>query len=265
MPLWYIEARRAFKADATLALRQLNAHVAGGKIDKRAVRRRVDHYAARHAEREAALRAEAEPMPAIITPEYLTACVRRHIGPDAIVLNEGITNYPAICDHIAPSVPGAFFASGGGSLGWGGGAAIGAEARGAGKDRRLVDRRRVLHVLRAFGGALDGAAVQDALPAGRLQQPRLEGPEVLRARRPPGRLCEPRQRDRRRLRSAAGLCGDRGCGRRRLRLGRQADRATWRRRSRKRSASCARKSAPPCSTSGWRGSEARRVSLATAT
>ena len=41
--------------------------------------------------------------------------------------NEGITNYPTICDHIAKSTAGTMFASGGGSLGWNGGAAIGAK------------------------------------------------------------------------------------------------------------------------------------------
>ena len=130
MPLWYIEARRSFQADATLALRQMNAAVAARALSGSAVAERTNHYATRHAERAARLcragkasRARVE----IITPEYLTACVRRQIGADAIVLNEGITNYAAICDHIAPTKPGVLFASGGGSLGWNGGAAIGAK------------------------------------------------------------------------------------------------------------------------------------------
>src|SRR6185369_713087 len=78
-------------------------------------------------ERAAELQAREESPSDVITPEFLTAAVRRQLGPGAIVLNEGITNYPAICDHIAPSEPGTFFASGGGSLGWHGGAAIGAK------------------------------------------------------------------------------------------------------------------------------------------
>jgi acetolactate synthase-1/2/3 large subunit len=97
MPLWYIRARRSFQADAATALRQLNAHLDGLKIDAEAVAQRRRHYAARHASRAAELAGrEAEPKDRI-TPEYLTACVRRQIGADAIVLNEGITNYPAIC------------------------------------------------------------------------------------------------------------------------------------------------------------------------
>lgn len=71
----------------------------------------------------------------MITTEYVMACLRPHIA-DAIILNEGITNYPQICDHLAPTRPGSFFASGGGSLGWNGGAAIGAKL--AAPDRTVV-------------------------------------------------------------------------------------------------------------------------------
>ncbi len=127
MPLWYIRARRSFQADAATALRQLNAHLDGLQIDDEAVGERRRHYAGEHAKRAAELaRRETEPGD-VITPEFLTACVRRQIGADTIVLNEGITNYPAISDHIAKSTAGTMFASGGGSLGWNGGAAIGAK------------------------------------------------------------------------------------------------------------------------------------------
>jgi len=105
----------------------LNARVVANAPDVVAVRTRAEHFGTRHAERAATLAKQAEPAGGVITPEYLTVCVRRQIGADAIVMNEGITNYPAICDHIAPTVPGHFFASGGGSLGWAGGAAIGAK------------------------------------------------------------------------------------------------------------------------------------------
>ncbi len=61
------------------------------------------------------------------SPEYLTACIRKHVDDDTIALNEGITNYHAIFDHLRMCRPGSIFASGGSSLGWGGGAAIGAK------------------------------------------------------------------------------------------------------------------------------------------
>jgi acetolactate synthase-1/2/3 large subunit len=163
------------------------------------VEQRRRHYAAAHAKRTADLAGrEAEPKDRI-TPEYLTACVRRQIGADAIVLNEGITNYPAICDHIAKSAAGTMFASGGGSLGWNGGAAIGAKLANpaatvvalTGDGSYMFSQPSTVHWM--------ARKYQTAVPAGRLQQPRLEGAEILRARRPPRRLRQPRRRHRREL------------------------------------------------------------------
>jgi acetolactate synthase-1/2/3 large subunit len=125
MPLWYIGARRCFRADAATALRQMNGFLANVEVDRAAIESRRRHYAERHAMRAAELARREAAAADVITPEFLTACVRRQIDAETIVLNEGITNYPAICDHIGKSAPGTMFASGGGSLGWNGGAAIG--------------------------------------------------------------------------------------------------------------------------------------------
>ena len=124
-PLWSIKARRCYRADAATAFAQLNARLDSVEIDEEAAERRRRRYAARHQERKAALDRLEAPGGDVITPEFLTACVRNQVGPEAVVLNEGITNYPAICDHMARERAGTMFASGGGSLGWSGGAAIG--------------------------------------------------------------------------------------------------------------------------------------------
>ena len=124
-PLWSIKARQVYRADAESAFAQLNARLDQVGIDEEAAEPRRRHYTERHRERKAELDRREAPSGDVITPEYLTACVRRQVGPEAIVLNEGITNYPAICDHMARERPGTMFASGGGSLGWSGGAAIG--------------------------------------------------------------------------------------------------------------------------------------------
>ena len=124
-PLWYIGALLRFQADAGIAVGQLNAYLDGKAPDPGMVDERRRHYAARHHERAARLAAREAPDGRVITPEFLTACLRRQLGDDWIVLNEGITNYPVICDHMARSRPGSMIASGGGSLGWSGRAAIG--------------------------------------------------------------------------------------------------------------------------------------------
>ncbi len=125
IPLWYIGAHRSFGADAATALAQINAHLDREGFDEAAAGARIRHYASLHVERAKQLEARERPDGDTITPEFLTASVRKAIDADTIVLNEGITNYPAICDHIARTKPGTLFASGGGSLGWNGGAAIG--------------------------------------------------------------------------------------------------------------------------------------------
>jgi acetolactate synthase-1/2/3 large subunit len=135
-PLWYIRARQCYGADAATALAQLNAALDRVAIDERAAERRRRHYAERHRQQAAELARLEAPDGDVVTSEYLTACVRRQVGMDAIVVNEGITNYPTICDHMAREKPGTMFASGGGSLGWSGGAAIGMKL--AAPDRTFV-------------------------------------------------------------------------------------------------------------------------------
>ncbi|HEX2691042.1 MAG TPA: thiamine pyrophosphate-requiring protein [Kofleriaceae bacterium] len=126
MPLWHIPAQRTFGADAVTALGQLAHYLATAKtIDEAAVAERTAHYAALHDQRHRALLARERPAGDAITPEYLTACVRRHVDDRTIVLNEGISSYQTICDHLFLRHPGSMLTSGGGSLGWNGGAAIG--------------------------------------------------------------------------------------------------------------------------------------------
>ncbi len=127
MPMWHIAARRVFRADALTALKQLNAHLDGRAIDAAAVEARTRHHATRHGERLKAMGRRETGHMGVITPHFLTACVRRHVDDDTIVLNEGITNYGVITDHLRMSRPGSLYTSGGGSLGWNGGAAIGAK------------------------------------------------------------------------------------------------------------------------------------------
>jgi len=128
MPLWYIHARHAFRADAATALEQVNAQLAAMPLDEGAVRERSAHYGKRHAALRTELeRLEAQPSGPTLTPEYLTACVRKAIGEDAVVMSEGVTNFHAITNHAGRIRPGTLFTAGGGSLGWNGGASVGAK------------------------------------------------------------------------------------------------------------------------------------------
>ena len=113
MPLWYFPMQHSFRADAATALQQINAYVAAakanGKIDETLVAERRAHYTEIHEARMKELAARETPRQDVVTPEYLTARVREHLPPDALVLNEGITSHNTIADHIRANRPGSFF------------------------------------------------------------------------------------------------------------------------------------------------------------
>lgn len=119
MTLWHIDTEQSFAADGAMALAQINAAFSGDA----GVSTKAAHWTTRHAARTDRLSRQAEA--SALTPAFVTAAVRRHARTDAIFLNEGITNYGPITDHLAAELPGTYHASGASSLGWHGGAAIG--------------------------------------------------------------------------------------------------------------------------------------------
>jgi acetolactate synthase I/II/III large subunit len=129
MPLWHVPARRYAQADLALALRQVSARLAErGRLDGAAVAARAARSRDVHDTQRARWAAREHPAAdGTITPAYLVACVRDAIGPDALVLTEAITNFQVVSEHLAASRVGSLLGSGGGSLGWAGGAAVGAK------------------------------------------------------------------------------------------------------------------------------------------
>ncbi len=122
MPLWQVATTRAIRADAATALRKINEAAVPDEVT---ISERRRHYAARHETRRNGLEARETSQAGIISPEFLTASIRRCCDSETIVLNEGITNYTAINNHIGINYARGRFTSGGSSLGWHGGAAIG--------------------------------------------------------------------------------------------------------------------------------------------
>ncbi len=138
MPLWHVPARRYAGAGLATALRQLGDRLTRrDRLDRAAVQARAARVRATHdAQRERWAAAERPAPDGAITPAYLVACVRDALGPDALVLNEAISNYHVVSEHLRASRPGSLLNSGGGSLGWAGGAAVGAKL--AAPDRTVV-------------------------------------------------------------------------------------------------------------------------------
>jgi acetolactate synthase-1/2/3 large subunit len=129
MSMWHVPARRVAAADTKVAVEQITRFVrdnvlfAAGEVE---TRRMV--ISAAHAARRAALESLEQPEAGVITPGYLTACVRELLaGTDALVLTEAITSYQMVAEHLRVSRPGSLLGSGGSSPGWTGGGAVGAK------------------------------------------------------------------------------------------------------------------------------------------
>jgi acetolactate synthase-1/2/3 large subunit len=129
MAMWHVPARRIAGADTKVAVEQITQYVRDNcLLDAGVVEIRRASAADTSRARRAALDAAEQPEPGVITPRYLTRCVRELLaGTDALVLTEAITNYQVVADHLRASRPGSLIGSGGGSLGWAGGGAVGAK------------------------------------------------------------------------------------------------------------------------------------------
>ena len=107
MSMWHVPARRIAAADSKVAVEQItrfvrdNVLVDAGVVEVRQ-RRRPDPQQAGRSSRARAAREDG-----VITPRYLTACVRELLaGTDALVLTEAITSYQVVAEHLRASRPG---------------------------------------------------------------------------------------------------------------------------------------------------------------
>ena len=126
IPVWYIPSEIFLKADSYTALKQLNGKLDAGAAawDPAAVAARYEKGEQQRKEKWER-RAIAEKPQQEMTAAYISACVREVVNEDTIILNETISSSGAVFNHIPRTKPGTMFFSGGSSLGWFGGAAIG--------------------------------------------------------------------------------------------------------------------------------------------
>ncbi|MFD2419684.1 thiamine pyrophosphate-requiring protein [Amycolatopsis pigmentata] len=122
IPLWYLESRRFVRADSTVAIGQLLASArAGTQLGDVAGRRGA--LAATHRAQRQGWAAEREG--SRLTVPVVAAAVAEAIDEGTIVLNESVSNAETVFRHLPRNRPGTLFASGGSSLGWFAGAAVG--------------------------------------------------------------------------------------------------------------------------------------------
>ena len=125
IPLWHIPSMRNYRADAYETLQQLNTCLAQKELDQEKIGQRFAQLAENHVAQRDAWAEEAASKGGIITPEWLTKCLQNVVDDDTIILDETITNTMTVCKHLPRTEIGTYFSSGGTSLGWNGGAAIG--------------------------------------------------------------------------------------------------------------------------------------------
>ncbi|MGH7082630.1 MAG: thiamine pyrophosphate-requiring protein, partial [Acetobacteraceae bacterium] len=127
LPLWHIPAAASFRSDAASVLAEINRRLANIALDDERIGRRHAELRRLHAERGQLLAERERAAAGEITVEFAVASLRAHLDAETIVLNEAITSYPMVVEHLGARPAGSVFASGGGALGWHGGAAIGAK------------------------------------------------------------------------------------------------------------------------------------------
>ena len=135
MSMWHVPARRFAAASSRLAVEQITRFVRDNVlIDASVEVRRIEVMEASQARRAALDALEQPGSDGVITAEYLTACVRRLLADEnALIVTEVVTNSRVVAEHLRPSRPGSVIHHGGGSLGWAGGAAVGAKLAAPGR------------------------------------------------------------------------------------------------------------------------------------
>ena len=124
IPTWYFPSERFMKADACTALRQLLQKLDNCELDTAAVEARREIIAAKSSKQREAWNS-AVTVSDVITPEFLAKTIHEVIDDDTVIVSEAISNNSSVERYIPRTRPGTMFLSGGSSLGWHGGAALG--------------------------------------------------------------------------------------------------------------------------------------------
>ncbi|MUV38783.1 Acetolactate synthase [Lentibacillus sp. JNUCC-1] len=126
-PLWYIPSKQFFAADAETALKQLNEKLEQITLEDDIVVSRRAKVKELNLQKVKAQKEAEQLSDNTMTPEYVLACIRQVSDENTIIINELISSYDVSYQHLNMNQPGSVFTSGGGGLGWNGGAAIGAK------------------------------------------------------------------------------------------------------------------------------------------
>ena len=131
IPLWSFPLTSAIRADSARALELVAGYAAELLTDgdKARIETRRAELTARHNERRAARKASAQAMQTTrpLTAEWLGYCIGQlqREAPECVFVDESLTSHVAVWNHVDTDEPETMYGSGGSSLGWGLGAALG--------------------------------------------------------------------------------------------------------------------------------------------
>jgi len=162
IPLWHVPARAFSQADSALALEQIEGVLDRLPNDDARVVERTRVAAMRHAEIETRAKARLQRSVATLNPDSVAACLAGLLDDDAIVIDETVTSSMMVLESLPRDKPGTYLASGGSSLGFGGGGSIGA---------RLAAPERTVVCLTGDGSYLFGVPSAVHIVAARYRAP----------------------------------------------------------------------------------------------
>lgn len=129
IPLWDIPATKFFRGDSLSVIKQLNQYIVEkGNFENETINLRYERIKSIHLKmrshwKEQEIQSEQD----IINPQWLMRCLRELIDDETIIMDESVTNSTYVLKHLGRTKPKTYYGSGGTSLGWNGGAAIGAK------------------------------------------------------------------------------------------------------------------------------------------
>lgn len=140
--MFHVDAILRCQADAEVALGQLIDHLSVSSIDDVAIKARARLLADNHSNRMKLLDAAESSFPedGSMTVPNIIGVLRKNSPNHNLVLNESITNFLPVWNHMRPNLPGSMVSAGASALGWGLGAAVGAYLGGRviGKEHDLI-------------------------------------------------------------------------------------------------------------------------------
>jgi acetolactate synthase-1/2/3 large subunit len=129
IPLWVFPTDSLMHADSSKAIPAMNEILSEilTEADRARIEERIEtikehHQRRRQEDLDLVMEHGARD---VITPQWLSHCISEAIDKDTILLDETVTNSGHVAKYIPRSEPGTLYKSGGSSLGWGIGGAMG--------------------------------------------------------------------------------------------------------------------------------------------